>query len=789
MKTLPTLAAWIFLVGAAIAGEAPRERLLMDDNWQFKIGKPTDSQGKFDKAGFGPAMFKGATVSVPHDWAVELPFAKSSLDKMGYKAIGVDFRDNSIGWYAREFTVQTNAAGRRFWLEFDGVFRDCQVWVNGIYYGRHESGYSSFRYDITDAVDPGQKNNVIVRVDATLNEGWFYEGAGIYRHVWLTSTDPLAVVPDGVFVYSRFAHNEPVGAAEVWAEVSLRNDYRTNQKARVKIEVLDSKGQSVGSASAEASVDALAEALLKQKVNVEKPELWSPETPVLYKLVTTVETGDRVVDRVETPFGIRTVAFDSNEGFKLNGKKYTIKGTSNHQDFAGVGVALPDALQVYKIKRLKEIGCNGYRAAHNPPSPELLDACDRLGMLVMDENRLMVSSPEQQNQLERLIRRDRNHPSIFIWSIGNEEIGIQKKPVSGRIARTLTDICHRLDPTRLVTYAANDGNRYEGANKVVDVRGWNYWGWQAREDYHAAHPQQPNIMTEYGHAQGTRGIYFGTDEELKAKGCARDAGGAGWWPKFLAQPFASGIFPWTGFDYRGEPGQDGSWPQINGNFGVLDLCGFPKAGAYIYQAIWCDKPMIKILPDWSLPDKINSEIPVWVYSSADEVELIVNDMPVGRSKPVAGRADFKVRYQPGVAVARGYRDGKLVIETRSETAGAASILQVEPDRTNLAADGQDVAVVNVRIADDKGRFVPAADNLVEFSLTGPGRIIGVGNGDPLSQDSEKEPRRKAFNGLCQVLVQTTQTAGEIELKASSADLKPMSIKFQAHPPTARPSVP
>ncbi len=774
-------ASWTGISSQAMAAEVPRSRLLMDDNWQFKIGKPTDSQGKFDKAGFGLAMFKGATVNLPHDWAVELPFANNSLRNMGYKAIGVDFRDNSIGWYAREFTVPAKAEGRRFWLEFDGVFRDCQVWVNGMYYGRHESGYSSFRYDITDVVEPGQTNNVIVRVDATLNEGWFYEGAGIYRHVWLTSTDPLAVAPDGVFVYSRFANSEPVGAAEVWAEVSLRNDYRTIQKARVKIEVLDSKGQSVGSASAEASVDALTEALVKQKVNVEKPALWSPETPALYKLVTTVESDGKLLDRVETSFGIRTVAFDPNEGFKLNGKKYIIKGTCNHQDFAGVGVAVPDALQFYKIKRLKEMGSNGYRVGHHPPSTAVLEACDRLGMLVMDENRLLVSSPEQKNQFERLIRRDRNHPCVFIWSLGNEEIGIQKKPMSERVARTLTDIAHRMDPTRLVTYGANLGNVYEGANKAVDVRGWNYFTWQDRLDYHKAHPEQPHIMTEFTGNTGTRGIYFGTDEELKAKGYRRDSGCAKWWPEFIAQPFASGVFTWTGFDYRGEPDSKGAWPQVNGSFGALDLCGFPKAGAYGYQAIWSDTPMIKILPDWSLPDKVDTEVSVMVYSNADEVELIVNNQPVGRSKPVAGRAIFKVRYQPGVAVARGYRNGKLVTETRSETAGVAATLQVEPNRITLSADGQDVAVVNVRITDDKGRFVPAADNLVEFSLTGPGRIIGVGNGDPLSHDSEKEPRRKAFNGLCQVLVQTTQTAGELELTATSAKLKPMSVKLQTQP--------
>ncbi len=771
-----SLVAVICAAGSALAADSPRTRLLMDDNWQFKIGKPTDSQGKFDKAGFGPAVFKGTTVNLPHDWAVELPFANSSLRNNGYKAIGVDFRDNSIGWYAREFSIPAEAAGRRFWLEFDGVYRDCQVWVNGIYYGRHESGYSSFRYDITDAVDPGQKNNVVVRVDATLNEGWFYEGAGIYRHVWLTSTDPVAVAPDGVFVYSRFPNNVPVGAAEVWAEVSLRNDKRTSENARVKIEVLDAKGKSLGTSTAEASLETLAEGLVKQKVSVANPALWSPETPTLYTLVTTVEAGNRVVDRVETPFGIRTVAFDPNEGFKLNGKPYMIKGTSNHQDFAGVGVAVPDALQNYKIQRLKDIGCNGYRTAHHPPSPELLDACDRLGMLVMDENRLMTSSPEQQNQLERLIRRDRNHPSVFIWSIGNEEIGIQKKPVGERIGLTLTDLCHRMDPTRLVTYGANVGNLYEGTNKVVDVRGWNYFTWQDRDDYHKAHPEQPHIITEDKGNGGRRGHL-------------RDSNWAQWWPELVARPYLSGIFPWTGFDYRGEPGSKGVWPQVNGTYGALDLCGFPKAGAYGYQAVWTEVPMIKILPDWSLPVQINAEIPVWVYSNAEEVELIVNGTSVGRIKPTAGRSEFKVRYQPGVAVARGYRNGKLVAETRSETAGAPATVQLEPDRTSLAADGQDVAVVNVRITDEKGRFVPAADNLVEFSLTGPGRIIGVGNGDPSSHESEKEPRRKAFNGLCQVLVQTTKTAGPIEVTATSANLKPVSVKLQSQPCTPPASVP
>ena len=409
------------------ADPSPRERLLMDFGWKFHLGNEWGSGQSLAKAGagIGPASVGYADASwrrldLPHDWAIELPFDQKADGAHGFRAVGEGFPQNSVAWYRRTFELPKADAGRRLWLEFDGAFRDCTVFVNGWFVGHHESGYSNFRYDITDIANCGGPNTVAVRVDASQFEGWFYEGAGLYRHTWLVKTAPLAIAPDGVFAFSRFDRNVPEGPAEIHLQTRLANSLAAPADATVTWQIAAPDGQIVASAQQPARVGGAASLDVEQTAKVAAPELWSPETPRLYKLVTTVASGGATVDRVETEFGIRTVGFDAEKGFLLNGKPYVLKGTCNHQDHAGVGSAVPDRVQYFRIARLKEMGSNAYRTAHNPPTPELLEACDRLGMLVMDESRLLGSDALNLDRLERLVRRDRNHASVAIWSIANE---------------------------------------------------------------------------------------------------------------------------------------------------------------------------------------------------------------------------------------------------------------------------------------------------------------------------------------------------------------------------------
>jgi beta-galactosidase len=483
-------------------------------------------------------------------------------------------------------------------------------------------------------------------------------------------------------------------------------------------------------------IAASAAGEMEQVAKIEAPELWSPETPKLYRLVTTIASGGQTVDRVETEFGIRTVAFDKDRGFLLNGKPYLIKGTCNHQDHAGVGAALPDRLQYFRIARLKEMGVNGYRSAHNAPTPELNEACDRLGMLVMDENRLLGSDALHLNWLEELVRRDRNHPSVVIWSLGNEEFTVEGTPSGGRVAATMQAAIKRLDPTRPVTYNAPVGNEFAGINEVIEVRGWSYRIGEDRMDaYHAAHPQQPNVGSEQGSTTCTRGIY--ANDVTRGYVSAYDDNHETWsntaeqWMSFFdTRPWLSGGFIWTGFDYRGEPTPYG-WPCINSHFGVLDTCGFPKDNYWYYQSWWTAQSVLHLLPHWNWPGKEGQEIDVRALSNCEEVELFLNGRSLGRqSMKRTSTLRWKVAYAPGTLSAKGFKGGQLVAETKVETTGAPAAMRLTPDRATVDANGEDLSIITVSITDAQGRIVPVAANTVTFELEGPGRILGVGNGDP-----------------------------------------------------------
>jgi len=745
-----------------------RERMLMDVGWRFAFGHAGDAEkdfmngtgyfSYFAKAGYGDGAASKSfddrawrILDLPHDWAVELPFDPGAGYSHGYKTVGRRFPATSIGWYRKTFEISESDLGRRITLEFDGVHRNCMVWLNGFYLGQEHCGYYGFQYDITDYLSYGGENVVSVRVDATMEEGWYYEGAGIYRHVWLNKTSPLHVSPQGVFVSSEVKEN----SAEVTVRATVINEGRRDATVAIHQSISDAEGKTVSDGTLRhLSLKPGDTSEFPDIMRIAQPRLWSVETPYLYKLVTTVHSGDSVVDQCETMFGIRSVRFDANEGFFLNGKHVQLKGTNNHQDHAGVGTAIPDALQEFRIRRLKEMGSNAYRCSHNLPTPELLDVCDRLGMLVIDENRLMGTNTEHLDLLKCMILRDRNHPCIVIWSIGNEEWAIEGNSTGALIASTMQAFVERLDPTRRVTYA-NSGGWGKGISTVQDVMGYNYMFNGNIDKQHADFPDQPSIGTEETTSRSTRGVYEDDTANAHMQATDRTPGGRSLEQGFqfyASRPFLSGLFYWTGFDYRGEPHPFG-WPQVSSQSGILDLCGFPKDMFYYLKSWWTAAPVLHIFPHWNWQGKEGKPIRVWAYSNCDEVELFLNGKSLGRKAiPENSHVEWGVNYQPGTVLARGYKNGKEILTDRVETTGQPAKIELVPDRSVILADGEDVSVITIRMNDASGRLVPIASDGVSFSIKGPGRIIGVGNGDP----SSHEPDRY-FDGVRQVRIENLKT--------------------------------
>jgi beta-galactosidase len=763
-----------------------RERTLLDFGWRFALGHASDPAKDFGY-GRGQAFAKSGSfftasrtnfddsqwraLDLPHDWAVELPFSDvRALNGHGAKPLGRDYPDTSIGWYRRVFDIPATDVGRRISIEFDGVFRDSIIALNGHYVGRHLSGYSPFSFDVTDFLTYGGRNVLVVRADATEYEGWFYEGAGIYRHVWLTKTHAIHVPQWGTFVRSTVS----AAAASLTITTEIKNDSAADASAQIVSTVLDATGRTVGTArSATTPLAAATTREIAQQISVARPALWSVETPTMYKLVTSVMVGTAEVDRYETPFGIRTIRVDADTGFFLNDKSVKVKGTCNHQDHAGVGSALPDRIQYFRIAKLKEMNSNAYRTSHNHPTPELLDACDTLGMLVMDETRTMDSTPEALADLEALVRRDRNHPSVIWWSIGNEEPE-QGTERGARIATTMKALVRRLDPTRPVTEAMNN-SWGRGLSAVVDVQGFNYGRAPAIDDFHTKFPKLPSIGSEVASTVSTRGIYADDrtlgyvnayDRTAPAWGSTAEE----WWSVYDTRAFLQGGFVWTGFDYRGEP-TPYAWPCISSHFGLIDTCGFPKDLFYYYQAWWGSAPVLHLFPHWNWAGQEGKEIEIWCHSNLERVELFVNGQSAGvRDVARYKHVDWKVPYAPGVIEARGYRGGQVVLTEKRETTGPAAAVRLVPDRPRISSNGEDVSLVTVQVVDAQGRVVPTASNDIAFAVTGPGNIIGVGNGDPSSHEPDKASARKVFNGLCMVIVQGTKEAGPVRVDATSAGL-------------------
>jgi beta-galactosidase len=766
----------------------PREVLSLDSSWRFHLGDidralPNTHLAAYmlNKAGYARGGAKPGwddsdwrVVDLPHDWSVEGEFSPEHHVDAGFLPRG-------IAWYRRHFTLDESDRGRHLSITFDGVATHCTVYVNGHLLHRNFCGYTPFTIDITDVARVGEDevNTIAVRVDATYAQGWWYEGAGIYRHVWLTKAHPLHTPDDSIFV-------QPQKRPERWLteiRLTLANTSAAEIDYVLYTDLLDPQGRQLVRSDTAGRVPARGSKLTGDSLPITNPRLWSVEEPNRYTIRTQLIVGGELLEERLTPFGYRTVRFDPDHGFFLNDQPIKLKGTCNHQDHAGVGVALPDSLHEFRIRRLKEVRCNAYRCAHHPPARELLDACDRLGMLVIDENRNFGSSPQHLEQLGAMVRRDRNHPSVIAWSICNEE-AIQGTPTAANIARAMTAEVRRLDPSRPVMAAVSGGIlNDDGLAAAMPMVGINYQ-LPVNGAFHAKHPRVPIVAAETHCVLSTRGTYetdvttlvFASDDTETAPwgATARET-----WRFVSSRPWLAGLFVWSGFDYRGEPTPH-AWPCVSSQFGLMDLCGFPKDAFYLHKAFFTRdaagaEPFVHLLPHWTWPGRDGESIRVRVYTNCDDAELFLNGESLGKQRvdPLE-MAQWHVPYRPGELRATGVRRGE-VASSVVRTAGDAFALDVAIDpsatrREVVPADGRYALPVTLRAIDEHGSFVPHADALVTLAMDGPGKILGVGNGDPASHQPNKGTTVRLFRGLAQVIVQTTTTAGRMQLLAAADGL-------------------
>ena len=816
MNALPfrfRLARWpLLLISGLFAGfvtahgaEPVRLRESADFDWRFFKGDAPGAQ----QPGFDDTAWR--QLNLPHDWSIEAAFGQNEPTggSGGYLPTGV-------GWYRKTFTLSDAVLGRKISMEFDGVYQNSEVWLNGALLGRQPYGYTSFAYDLTPHLRlSGEPNVLAVRVDnsAQPNSRW-YSGSGIYRHVWLTATDSVHVARWGTYVTTPKVSAE---AATVRIRTRLLNEEPAEFKVTLASEIVDADGKVVATTQSAETIYA-GEKEFDQTVELTAPRLWSTRTPNLYQLRTTVTANDAVVDNFETTFGVRSIAYDVDRGFLLNGEPVKLLGACVHHDGGAVGAAVPEGVLERRLRLLQAMGCNAIRCSHNPMAPEFYDLCDRLGLFVMDEafDEWTVRKPQIQHgyseyfnewherDLVALIRRDRNHPCVVMWSAGNE-IGEQRAAKGPEVLGKLVEIFHREDPTRPVTAAMDNiftdrGPAPAAFTDLLDVVGYNYVDrWiDRRETFfgpdRSAFPQRKFVGTEDAGVGGVRGGYAfraipaGTPE--RAAYASAMIRVEQLWKFALTHDYVTGHFMWTGIDYLGES----RWPNKNAMSGALDTCGFPKDAFYFYQSLFTDRPMLHLLPHWNWAGREGRVVPVLAYTNCDVVELTLNGRSVGakaREFPRPGTkggwntyakppvspttADlhlaWDVPYEAGVLKATGWKDGQKVCEAEVRTAGAAAALVLEVDRETLRADARDVAHLTVKVVDANGTVVPGAENLVKFDVSGAGALIGVDNGNPASHEDFKAAERRAFDGLCLGIVQTGRAAGEIRVAVSAEGLK------------------
>jgi beta-galactosidase len=719
-------------------------------------------------------------VNLPHDWVVEGTFMHDN--SIGSQPSANGYLPTGVGFYRKEFKIPIEDKGKKISIEFDGIFRNSTVWANGHLLGGHKSGYTPSNYDLTDVLRYGDegKNVILVKADASEYEGWWYEGGGIYRHTWLVKTDRLHIIRFGTYITTPLISEN---ATTVSIKTTLKNEYYEAKEINLVSKIVDKKGNILDTKTTSQLIGSMDQVEIDQLGSITKPMLWSPETPNLYQVFTEVSENGKIIDTYLTTFGVRIIEINKN-GVFLNGKLYPVKGTCNHQDFAGIGVALPDKISWYKLKLLKEMGSNGYRCSHHPPTPELLDMCDSMGLIVLDENRHLSSSEEGLTDLTTMLYRDRNHPSVFMWSMENEE-AIQGTVTGARILETLVQTTHKIDPSRKVTAAMNHARNDGGYADVLDVVGYNYGDKQlAYAKDKEKYPNRSIFCTEGTSFVSTRGEY---ENDWGKCICSNSTiWQPDWgpypgedWADIVKYPYLGGLFVWTGFDYRGEPTPFG-WPCVSSQFGFMDICGFPKDGYYAYKAAWTNQPVVHIFPHWNWQGKEGDSIKVNCYTNCDEVDLFINGKSQGRKKAEPfKKLVWPVIYQPGKLEAKGYKADKQVTRDEVETTTAPAQIALTSDVASINADGCDVAIIKVAIKDEKGRVVPTANNLVKFEIEGPGNIIGTGNGNPTSHEPDKASQRMAYNGYCMVLVQAKKQIGEIKLKAVSENLGTAEIVINA----------
>lgn len=776
------------------------DRLLLDQGWRFHLGDIPMPEIKGHQASYENAkagMSHGAAamtfddsdwreVDLPHDWAIEAPVDQNANIAQGYRRRGV-------GWYRRTIRLDPALRGKLLEIDFGAIATHATIWINGTIVERNWSGYNGFHVDLTPLARFGDElNTIAIRVDADPMEGWWYEGAGMYRHVWLAVREPVHIVTDGVHCDPRRGED---GSWTVPVTVELGN---IGERAKVTVRAaLVGPGADVAMAWGDAQVDvaplvpASAKLVLQAGTPELRPELWSPDSPALHLLRVDASVDDKPVDTRFIRIGFRWFRFDSRTGFHLNGKPLKIKGTCNHQDHAGVGTAIPDTLWDWRVRRLKAMGSNAIRMSHNAPPVELLDACDRHGLLVMNENRQFNPSPDYMEQLEWLVRRDRNRPSVFMWSVFNEE-PMQGSPQGYEMVRRMAAVVKSLDASRPVTAAMNNGMFTPlNVSHAVDVVGFNYQI-QEYDRYHKAFPDKPLTSSEDTSAFSIRGEWA-TDRSRNII-TSYDDEGAPWgathtraWKEIAERPFLAGGFVWTGFDYHGEP-TPFEWPTTSSLFGIMDICGFPKLSFYQHSAQWIDdRPVLALQPHWNWAGKEGQNIRVVALTNAERVALILNGKKVGeQAVDRLKMPEFQVPFAPGKLEAVGYRGGREVARTFIETTGPAVALRLTPDRKVMAGNGEDAQPITVDAVDAKGRHVPTANLPAKFAIEG-GEIIGLGNGDPNDHDPEKGDARKLFNGLAQVIVRSAAGRGKLVLRATAPGLKPATLtidRIEAEPRAA-----
>jgi beta-galactosidase len=711
---------------------------------------------------------------------------------------GAGFINAGTGWYRKEFTLPVSIKDKRIFIDFDGVYMNSDVWINGEHLGNRPYGYSGFRYEMTKFLKFGKEKNVLaVRVHVQQPCSRWYSGAGIYRNVHLTVTDPVHIDHWGTYITTPSVTEDE---AIIQIETKIKNQSASVQPVTLETSVIDESGHTVGSFISLQKIDIDSISIFRQTIKLSNPILWTLEHSALYSARFKVVINDRIVDENETSFGIRSFEFTHDEGFYLNGKHVDIKGVCLHHDLGCLGSAINKRAMERQLEIMKSMGCNAIRTSHNPPAPKFLDLCDQMGFLVMDEafdewmrSKTMYGygrffSEWSERDVADMVRRDRNHPSIILWSIGNE-IPEQDNSNAFEMSKRLVDICHREDPTRPVTSGCNSPEAAvrTGFSKPLDVFGINY----NMEFYKTEKGKAKLLGSETTSAVSTRGEYNLVPEngkmvvkyQLDNQCSAYNDSTAETILKLIKNsPWIAGQFLWTGFDYIGEPSPF-SWPSVSSYFGIVDLCGFPKDRYYLYQSQWTDKPMVHILPHWNWQGSEGIEIPVWCYSNAESVELFLNGKPLGERK-FSDTKDLHLKWDvpftPGILKAVAKSNGKTVSIDEVQTTDVPAKLVLNPDRTDIKADGNDLSFIKVEIVDKEGRVCPNATNLVKFKIKGEGFIAGVDNGNPISHEHFKASERKAFHGLCLAVVQSKAKSGKILLSAESDGLQAAEVVIQVN---------